>query len=353
MHFLPRVALTTLALCGPALAQRLIACDSNRSVSLVDITTGARTPLGTISLNVGISAGLAYDFVSGKLYVTSTGNDSLYVIDVTNWNATLIGNFGLGTVPVMHGIEWDPTTGTLYGMSQHNGGLYTLDTTTGAATLVGITGLTSFHNLVYNLFNDTMYMTNSATDSFYSIDRATGAATLIGPLTGLSNPNGCAFNLDNNTIYVVDNSTDNLYTVDPATGVPTTVGSVGSANLLGLVYIPGTGRLTRAVHGCGPATIVSTGHPQIGFTIETTIGNATGFPFVGFGLANLGIPFCGCTIGHEWALLLLGPTVSFTIPADPGIIGLSVHIQGLDFLGTGGCPDPLLTLTDTISVLIG
>lgn len=341
-----------LALVAPLAAQRMLTVDSSRVVYELDLTTGARTSLGTISLNAGTTAGFAYDIQTGKLYLTSTGNDSLYVVDVTNWNAKLVGSYG-GSQFVMHGLEWDSSTGTLYGMSSHDGGLYTIDTTTGFATLVGVTGLTSFHNLGYDPLTNTMWMTNSSTDSFYSIDRATGAATLVGALTGPTNPNGLAYNIDNQTLYLVCNSTDILYTIDTLTGAATAVGPMGSSNQLGLVYLPGNGRLARTVHGCGPTTIGVTGHPNAGFSLETTVGATTGFPFVGYGVSNLGIPFCGCTVGHEWSVAAFGATSSFAIPSGPAVIGLQLFVQGMDFLGAGGCSDPLLTLTDTLTVTIG
>ncbi|MEO6594817.1 MAG: hypothetical protein ABIP94_08705 [Planctomycetota bacterium] len=352
MNIFQTTLLAALATCCPTMAQRMITLDSSRSVHEVNITTAVKTLLGTVSANAATTGGFAYDIVTGRLFLSSTSLDSLYVVDVTNWNAKLIGAYGNSAL-VMHGLEWDPSTNTLYGMSSHDGGLYTISQTTGAATLVGLSGVTSFCNLVYHPFNNTMYMTNSGTDSFYSIDRATGLATLIGPLTGPTNPNGLAFNNDNGLVYLVDNNTDSLYTIDVTTGAATSIGSMGSGNTLGLVYIPGVGRLTRAVHGCGTTTITPTGHPQIGYTIDTTIGNVTGFPFVGFGLSSLGIAFCSCTVGHEWAVALLGPTVSFAIPPNPGVIGVQLQIQGLDFLGTGGCANPMLTLTDTITVTIG
>lgn len=341
-------------LVAPLAAQRMITCDSSRAVFEVDIATGTRTQVGTISSNVGVAGGLAYDTNAGKLYVTSTSLDSVYLVDVTNWNATLIGNYGLGTVPVMHGLEWDPTTNTLYGMSQHDAGLYTIDTTTGAATLVGVTGLTSFCNLALDLAQNVMFMTNSATDSCYTIDRTTGVVTLLGPLgVGVSNPNGLAYNIDNQTMYFVDNSTDTLYTIDPITGAATVIGSTGTGNLLGLAYIPGTGRLARTVHGCGATTITVTGHPGVGYSVETTVGNTTGVPLIGYGLTALGIPFCNCTIGHEWAFVTVGSPGVLQIPANPGLVGLQLFLQGADLFGAGGCLDPLLTATDTITVTIG
>lgn len=352
MKSLPCITLPLLCLLGPIQAQRMLVLDSSRAVHEVDITTGVRTPVGTVSANAGTAGGFAYDQATGRLFLTSTSNDAVYTVDVTNWEATLIGGYGNAAI-VMHGIEWDATTNTLYAMSSHNAGLYTVDQTTGLATLVGTTGLTSFCNLVHDLFTDTMYMTNSGTDSFYSIDRATGAATLIGPLSGPTNPNGLAFNVDNGLIYLVDNTTDNLYTINPTTGAATLIGSLGSSNPLGLVYIPGAGRLSRIAHGCGPMKITPTGHPGIGHTITTKLTNTTGFPFVGFGLASLGLPFCGCTIGHEWAAVAPGGTVPFAIPSNPALIGVDLYIQGLDFLGTGGCADPQLALSDTIKVSIG
>ncbi len=357
MHSHLRTMLALSLACAPGAAQRLIALDSNRSVYELDITTGVRTLLGTVTSNSGTSAGLAYDLGRGKLYLTSTGNDSLYLLDVTDWSATLIGGYGVGSAVVMHGIEYDPTTDQLFGMSSNDYGLYTLDRSTGAATLVGTTGLSGgFPNLVYDFALNAMLMTSGGTDSLYHIDRTTAAVTLIGPLAGpapaSTNANGLAFDIDNLTVYMVDNSTDHLYSIDTTTGVATPIGPVGSSNLLGLVYIPGTGRLTRSAHGCGPTTIRVTGHPEIGNVIEFTLGNTTGFPLVGFGLTNIGLPFCGCTIGHEWAVAIFGNTVQLPVPQNPTLIGMQVFTQGMDFLGAGGCADPLLTLTDTITLTL-
>ncbi len=343
-------------LAAPLAAQRMFTVDSNRVVKEVDVATGVRTQVGTLTANVSTAAGFAYDRVSGKLYVTSTGNDSLFVVDVTNWNATLVGPYGSSSL-VMHGLEWDPTTNTLFGMS--NGALYTIDTSTGTATLVGTTGLTSFCNLAWDPVQNVMWMSHSASstaptpDALYTIDRATAAVTLIGPLGAPTNPNGLAYCIDNLTLYLVCNSTDRLYSVDTATGTATAIGAAVASNTLGLVWIPGTGRLTRAAHACGATTITATGHPEIGSTITTTLGSVTSLPFVGYGLTPLGVPFCGCTVGHDWAAAVFGATSQFPIPADPAVVGVQLSIQGTDFLAPGGCANPLLTVTDTITVTIG
>src|SRR5262245_51562671 len=97
-----------LAIAAPVQAQRLIGLDSSRTVWDIDITTGARTLLGTISANAATVGGLAYDLVTGRLFTTSTSLHQVFTVDVTNWSATLIGSYGLAS-PFMHGLEWDPT----------------------------------------------------------------------------------------------------------------------------------------------------------------------------------------------------------------------------------------------------
>ena len=231
--------LTVLACAAPLRAgdPHVIAVDSNRNLYEIDIATGAKTQIGTVTANAGTTAGLAIG-MGNTVYLTSTGNDSLYTLDLATGTATLVGAYGDAAI-VMHGLEYVPTTDTLYGVSSHNNGLYVIDKTTGAATLVGTSGLASFTNLGWNSSTGTMYATNSGADSFYTMDLATGATTLVGPLTGPSNPNGLAFHPDNGNLFLVDNTTDTLYTINMATGVATPVGSTGAGNLLGLAYING------------------------------------------------------------------------------------------------------------------
>ena len=333
-------------------AQRMIAIDSGRNISTVDLTTGTKTAIGQTTTNAGTTAGFAYDGVTGKLYLTSSSLDSVFLVDMSDWSAKLIGSYGLASV-VMHGIEWDTSTNTLYGAGIA-GEIYTVDTTTGQATLVGNTGLSSFTNLGYDLVNDTMWMTVSgSTDSLFSVDRTSAAATLIGPLVNSTNPNSLAWSIDDLNLYLADNSTDNLYTIDRTTGAANLIGPMGSGNVLGMAYIPGTGRLTRTPHGCGTVDVFVTGNPNIGGQVEFTVENATGFPFVGFGTASLNLPFCNCTVGHEWSASVGGSTATLPIPASASLIGADVYAQGMDFLGAGGCPSPQFALTDTVTISIG
>lgn len=139
-----------LAVCQTyAFAQgRLIAVDSSRALSEINMTTGAKTPIGTVSSNAGTTAGLTYNGATSTVYLTSTGNDSLYTLDVATGAATLVGAYGDSAI-VMHGLEWDSSTSTLYGLSSHNNGLYNINPGTGVASLIGTSALTSFSNLGY------------------------------------------------------------------------------------------------------------------------------------------------------------------------------------------------------------
>ncbi len=66
----------------------------------------------------------------------SNTTDSLYEVDTTTGDLTLVGATGADRVS---DIQYDPITDTLYGVTDQGGGdeHYTIDTTTGAATLIG------------------------------------------------------------------------------------------------------------------------------------------------------------------------------------------------------------------------
>jgi hypothetical protein len=334
-------------------AQRLIAVDSARALVAIDLVSAAKTPLATVSAAVGTPSALAFDSAAGVMFLSSNTTDSLYTVNLLTGTATLVGPYGDPAL-VMQGLELDSSSGQLYGASSHNGGLYTIDRSTGAATLVGLSGLAGTLNLAYDSIANRMFATSTGGDSLYAVDRATGAMTLIGNLQGSSNPQGLTFDPGTGALWLVDNASDLLYAIDPATGQAHTVGSTGAGNLLGLAFVPGgTGSVQRLVHHCGNATLFAHGDPGIGGGVTVHLGGATGVPFVGFGVAPAAVPFCGCTIGHEWAVATAGTTTSLVIPANAALLGLQVGMQGLDLFGTGGCADPAIVLTDTLLLTIG
>jgi 6-phosphogluconolactonase (cycloisomerase 2 family) len=222
----------------------LIAIDSSMALVELNPTTGARTPIVTVTGAANIQ-GLAYDKQLDILYGAANGNDSLYRINMTTGAATLIGAFGVGDIQP-HGLEYDDSTGALYMGSSTNGTFYSVNKTTGQATAIGVHGLVQNTNFGYNSNSDVMYATNSSTDSFYTVNRATGALTLVGALGGGSTfPNALAFNYNTNVMYMTDTTTDSLYTINLATGAATLIGSTTVGNLQGLAYInpvpePGT-----------------------------------------------------------------------------------------------------------------
>jgi len=214
---------------------RLIAIDSSGAIVELNMATGARTAVSTLSGGGTNVSAIAYDRQSGTMWATTQSNDSLYRLNIDTGVATLVGSFGFDSV--MHGLEYDNSTGILYGMHTQTGTLYTINKTTGAATAVGSHGIVSNTNLGYNLNNGVMYATNSSTDSLYSVNLGTGSMTLIGALGGPTLPNALAFNHDNNTMYLTDTQLDTLLTINLSTGATTTVGSTGGGNLQGLAYV--------------------------------------------------------------------------------------------------------------------
>lgn len=239
------MALTCCAVTSFAQAQgTAYACQSSREFYSINLSTGAKTFLRNLSGNLGVSATLTHDCVTGITYTSSTLTNvgvqkQLYTLNLANGQATAVGPYGNLAV-FTHALEIDARTGHLYGISHHNSGFYHINKTTGAATLIGPTGFTGqfpFASLGYDSTNFVMYAINAASDSLYRIDLLTGAATLVGPLSGPINCGGMAYNADNQTMYMVDNDNDILYTINLTTGAATPVGPTGVGNLIGFVYV--------------------------------------------------------------------------------------------------------------------
>ena len=351
--FAAAVVLVPLLL-GPVAAQRLVAIDTNRTMVTIDPQTGATSPLVTAGAAIGTPLALAYDAAAGVMFVSSSTQDSLFTVVVATGVATLVGSYGSAAL-TMHGLEYDSVHGQLYGCSSHDGGLYAIDRTTGLATLRGLSGIPGTLNLGYDSRTDTLFGTSTGGDSLYVVDRQTGAFTLVANLQNSINPQALAYDSQVGTLYLLDNSADQLFAIDTTTAKAHPLGSTGATNnLLGLAYVPGgTGSVQRLAHGCGAASITAYGSTRPGSSLGVLLDGVTGAPFVGFGTSTTSLPFCGCTVGHEWAVVVAGSNVLLPIPNSLGLLGAQVGMQGLDLFGVGGCVDPQLVLTDTLRLTIG
>ncbi len=136
--------------------------------------------------------------------------------------------------------------------------------------------------------------------------------------------------------------------IDTGPGSPLTVLASAPTNTAfrGIRFLAAPTTLLRIPATCGAADIIAAGNAQIGTDVHTTVLNPLGFPFVGYGLTLLNVPFCNCTIVHEFTLLVGGASQTLSLPNNPALFGVGIFIQGLDFLAPGGCPDPTFTLTD-------
>lgn len=142
--------------------------------------------------------------------------------------------------------------------------------------------------------------------------------------------------------------------IDAGPGSPLTVIASAATNtaLRGIRHLAAPSTLQRFPVACGAADIIATGNGQIGTSVITTVLNPLGFPFIGYGLTQLLVPFCNCTVAHDFTVLAGGPSHTLSIPNNAGLIGIAIYIQGLDFLAPGGCANPMLTLTDGYSFVI-
>lgn len=347
-----RFTLPLLTLLGSLPAQRLIAVDSSRALSVVDVTSGSLLTYGQVSGFVGTPSGLARNPATNTTWVVSTSTDSLYTLDFLTGTAVLVGAFGNPAI-IMHGLEYDSRRQALFGASAHDGGLYRIDPTTGAAALIGLTGLPGALNLAYDERDDVLFLTSTGSDALYTVDRATGAVSWVGSLGGPPNVQGLAYDRDLDVLWAVDNVVDRLYAIDQATGLAVQVGTT-AGNLLGLLYIPGgNGSIVRHAHGCGPTVIATTGTPRVGGEIRTQIGNFAGVPVIGLGLTPGATPFCICTVGHEWSVSSFGDNHVLAIPPNAGFSGFEFAVQGAVLFAPGGCPAPAVSFSDTLVVTIG
>ena len=203
----------------------------------INTNTGAMTVIGQPSeALVAIAAGPYCNLSSGTCSATYTPapsplvygcvtpeeSSSLYAIDPTTGEATLIGPMGMNYCT---GLVFS-ASGTLYAFGDDenfNQGLFTVNTTTGAATLIGDTWVSEEYSCL--TYGDALGLALNPTDGtlYAAIDNciltlnpSSGAPTVIGS-TDFSDTddNGSALAFSpSSTLYA---ASDGLYTVDPET----------------------------------------------------------------------------------------------------------------------------------------
>lgn len=171
------------------------------------------------------------------------------------------------------------------------------------------------------------------------------------------------------TLYAVCNTsglaTTTLVSVvdaGPASAVTALATSPANTAFRGLRLLTKPSTATRFPAACGTAGIKLNGNAEVGTDVRTTVTNPVGFPFIGYGLTQIGLPVipgCACTLGHDFMLLFSTPlppaaaSHTLSIPNVPGVVGLPILVQGMDLFAPGGCTQPLdFTLTDYFRFVI-
>lgn len=153
---------------------------SNDSVYTLDLPTGTATLIGPYGDSAIVMHGLEYVPATDTLYGVSSHNNGLYEINKTTGAAILIGTSGLAS---FSNLGWNSITSVMYLTNSGADSFYTINLVTGGTTLVGpLSGPTNPNGLAFDPDTGTLYLVDNSTDSFYSINMATGAATLIGAM---------------------------------------------------------------------------------------------------------------------------------------------------------------------------
>ncbi len=177
---------------------------------------------------------------SGTLYGYTYG--TLYSLNTSTGEATLIGGGGLVNNDVGCDMAWNPVTQKMYlvGAIDVNSPvhLYSLNLNTGLATLEGTIDI-PHPDLPFGLASDangTLYLADGSRDGVYRLSGLSG--TFLGPegwdfsiFQGMTidwSRDGTAYHGG----YTTTNSHSELWTVNLTTGAGTFVGELGSAGLL-------------------------------------------------------------------------------------------------------------------------
>jgi hypothetical protein len=110
---------------------------------------------------------------------------------------------------------------------------------------------------------------------------------------------------------------------------------------------------------CGNVGLQASGTPALGGSVQYSMTNVQGVPFLFLGLAEIDLPLCsaGCTLRvlPDLASLQTG-IIQAAIPCEPLLVGAVFYVQGIDYGGTFGCSagaPAQLSVTHLIRTTIG
>lgn len=216
-HFALCVLVLVLPVTHAARADELAyEVNSDSQFGFIDLSTGAFTQLGTLSVTLD---GLAV--YQGKIYGYGAGSGTLYQVDPTNGNLTTIGtalfNYrGIGsTAKGVYGFDQDMV-------------LYSIDPKTGAPKKIGATGLSNPSGFGVSSGQKVLYITPTFSAGcsgtyLYSVSTRSGKARQIGS-TGVCGIGALAF--EDGVLYGGVFSPTAVYTLSTRTGVASPVADV-------------------------------------------------------------------------------------------------------------------------------
>lgn len=226
-----------------AAAAGLVACAGAHAGTLYTIDTNTnelqtfdtRTLQFTNVASVGASfnfGNLAYN--GSTMYMSQGFGSNLYTLDLSNGNATLVGNTGISD---LFGLAFDGSGNLWGGGSTGPQGFYSINPSNGASTLVGNPGV-NLDALTYLPTTGQMLGVYAGYTGLYSINTTNGAATLLASEPYINNC-GMAYDPDTGLLWVVDWS-GQVISINPSTYAATVVltGQGAHDGLAGLAPAP-------------------------------------------------------------------------------------------------------------------
>jgi hypothetical protein len=252
-------ALSLIAFAAPSDAADLYAASGASATGELYILNPANgatiTDVGPLNdstaRNFGMSA-IAFDPVSGVLYGSSANANldtstrgQLVTINPATGLVTPIGGFGLAAGGTMTDIAFDPVTHVLYGIPSNGGAsLFTIDTTTGQSTLVGSSGFGATNGGGIAVSSSGTIYGSPLPANFGTYDKTTGAYTNIAAPT-LPNGRGYgALKFNGDVLYglevrnILQALPPHLVTIDTTTGAVTDLGTTAADFLDGIAFKP-------------------------------------------------------------------------------------------------------------------